>query len=143
MSFPPRSFLLLWKNCLEYPMEPLSRESTLLNWNCRFTSLIFPLSLSSRKEVLWVTYSPFYSQLLAKYLYHKKGSINGFRKQWERREGKRKVGERNERDANQSASHSVRTLPTWQWGEQHLPCCPPLENLDMVHQMNVIGKINY
>lgn len=61
------------------------------------------------------------------------------------REGRRKVEERNEGDANQSPSYSARSLSTrqWQWGEQHLPCCPPLENLDMVHQVNIIGKINY
>ena len=45
--------------------------------------------------------------------------------------------------ASQPPSYSAPALPTKQWGEQHLMYCPPFENLDMVHQVNVVGRIKY
>lgn len=61
----------------------------------------------------------------------------------ERRKKERRKGGRVGQECGQSPFYSAPPLPTQQWGEHHLRCCPPFTNLDMVHQVNVVGRINY
>lgn len=114
MEFPLRGFLLSSKSWLGDLVEPLTFQLENLAYWIVIASLISPLSLNSRKAVLWIFYSSFYPKILAKHLNHhqliiseRKIKVKKVRRQ---EEGRRKWGSKGE-DASQSPSYSAPLLP--------------------------------